>query len=638
MQKKNNHRPPVGRFAGPARATVRTALLLGAAFFAAAPQAQVPRLADLSLEQLTSIEVTSVGKRLQRVADVAGTVFIIRSEDIRRSGASSLTEALRLAPNLMVARADASQYAITARSGADLLANKMLVLIDGRTVYSPLFSGVFWEAHDVVLEDIERIEVLAGSGGTLYGSNAFNGVVNIITRSAGETQGLLTSLDAGNHERAAAVRYGGTTAGDIHWRAYAKRSLVDASRRAGGASAHDAANRSLAGFRVDQGAASGHYTVQGEVSEHQIDEPVLHRRYTNAHLLGRYSRDLGDGSRTQVQAFFDRSLRDRSGNIRDTMDTWDLELQHQSRPHPSHDLLWGAGWRQHSDQAFNYNPAVAALRPADRRLRLWNAFVQDEVKLGHDLKFTAGFKAERNSYTGLEFLPSVRLGWQIGPESLMWAAASRTVRTPSRVDREVFAPPLVGGPEFDSEVAKVYELGLRSQIAPGTSVSATVFHHDFERLRSLDLTPAGATFNNNYSGRLKGFMAWGDARLLPVLRLRASYYTHRTSYDARPGTAPLLGVASLGNDPRYRGMLSLAWDLGRSMELDLALRRVGALPSPAVPAYTAVDARFGWRPRPELELSVAVRNLTDRRHAEWGAPATRAEIGRNVQLKAVWRQ
>jgi iron complex outermembrane receptor protein len=638
MQKKKSDRPPVGPFARPVIAAARTALMLGAACFAAAAQAQASRLADLSLEQLTSIEVTSVGKRLQRVADVAGTVFIIRSEDIRRSGASSLTEALRLAPNLMVARADASQYAVTARSGADLLANKMLVLMDGRTVYSPLFSGVFWEAQEVVLEDIERIEVLAGSGGTLYGSNAFNGVINIITRSAGETQGLLTSVDAGNQERAAAVRYGGTSAGGIHWRAYAKRRLVDASRRAGGASAHDAAGHSLAGFRLDQGESSGQYTVQGEVSEHQIDEPVLHRRYTHAHLLARYSRELGDGSRTQVQAFFDRSLRDRLGNIRDTMDTWDVELQHQSRPRSGHDLLWGAGWRQHSDEAVNYNPAVAALRPADRRLQLWNAFAQDEVKLGEHVKFTAGFKAERNGYTGVEFLPSLRLGWQLAPESLAWAAASRTVRTPSRVDREVFSPPLVGGPDFISEVAKVYELGLRSQIAPGTSVSTTVFHHDFERLRSLDLTPAGATFNNNYSGRLNGFMAWGDARLSPTLRMRASYYTQRTSYEARPGTSPLLGAASLGNDPRYRGMLSVAWDLGHSMELDLSMRRTGALPSPAVPAYTAVDARFGWRPRPELELSVAVRNLSDRSHAEWGAPATRAEIGRSVQLKAVWRQ
>lgn len=596
-------------------------------------------LADLTLEQLSSIEVTSVGKRVQRLADVPGSVFIISQEDIRRSGAITLPEVLRLAPNLQVARADAHQYAITARGFNSVLANKMLVLVDGRTAYSPLFSGVFWEVQDLLVDDIERIEVLSGAGGTLYGSNAINGVINIISRNAAETTGTLLKGAWGSAERVAAARYGAGSPEGLNWRLYAKRVLTDHTELTSGAPVRDAGNRTVAGFRADSARGKDQLTVQGDIYQSRIDQSGGARELGGANLLARWSRDDGAGSRTQLQTYFDRAERDQPGVLNDTLDTWDIEFQRASRPRPGHELLWGAGYRWMSDQAENIAPAVLRLQPAHRKLHLWNLFAQDEVVLAPAWRFTVGLKAEHNSYTGLEWLPNLRLAWQPAPDQLAWVAASRAVRTPARVDREVFTPQLnLGGSSFDSEVAQVFEAGFRSQPATGLSYSLTLFHHDFERLRSLDLSPAGLAFGNSIHGHLNGFEGWGRWRVNDRWRLQAGYVHQKFSLAANAGAATVpAGIAQLGNDPRSRGQLGVAWDFAANMELDLRARYMGALPSPAVPSYTAVDVRWGWRVRPDLELSLAIRNLTDRRHPEWGNPANRAEIERSVLLKAIWR-
>ncbi len=599
-------------------------------------------LVDLSLEQLANIEVTSVSKRPQRLADVAATAYVISAEDIRRSGATSLPEALRLAPNLQVARADANQYAVTARGFNSVLANKMLVLIDGRTVYSPLFSGVFWEAQDVMLEDIERIEVLSGPGGTLYGSNAVQGVINIISRSSEETQGALVSAGSGNQDRVLAARYGGTTASGTRYRAWIKHTQRDNSELTNGTAVRDASKISHAGFRADHGEARNHLTIQGDVYESRIDQAPAARRVSGFNLLGRWSRELPSGSRAQLQAYFDRSERDQPGALRDTMDTWELEYQQLSQPLTGHELIWGGGVRLQHDRVNNTNPAVLSLIPADRKLNLFNVFAQDEIALRQDLKLTLGGKLERNDYTGLEFLPNARLAWQIAPGHLLWSAVSRTVRTPSRLDVEYFQPsfapvPIAGGAGFQSEVAKVYEIGYRGQPRPSISYSISMFHHDFDRLRSLDATPGVATFNNNFAGRLNGIATWGRWRVSDGVRLQASYVYQSGRFQAQAGTAPLFGVASLGNDPKVRASAGASFDLGANMELDLQARHIGALPNPAVPSYNALDVRLGWRVRPDLELSVTARNLGDPGHPEWGNPASRVEFGRSVFVKAVWR-
>lgn len=613
-------------------------LCLAGAWLAGAPALaqEAPSLADLSLEQLSSIEVTSVGKRVQRLADVAGSVYVINQEDIRRSGATSLPEVLRLAPNLQVARADAAQYAITARGFASVLANKILVLIDGRTVYSPLFSGVFWEVEDVVLEDIDRIEVLSGAGGTLYGSNAVNGVINVITRSAAETSGTLLKLQGGNQERVAAARVGAGTATGLPWRLYAKRYEHDATVLAAGGSTRDAMERSQAGFRADRALGADQLTLQGDLYDGQVDQPNGPRDFSGANLLGRWTRDHGPGRRTQLQAYFDRTERRQPGSVDDRLDTLDVELQQTSRPAGSHELLWGAGYRWQHDRVDNLAPAALRFAPAERRMRLWNLFAQDEFGVAAGVRLTLGVKAEHNTYTGLEWLPTARLAWQAAPGHLVWASASRAVRTPSRIDRDVVTPALaLGGADFDSEVAKVYELGYRAQPHASLSWSITAFHHDFERLRSVDVRPGGLAFGNSHRGHLDGVEAWGSWRFADPWRLQAGYAHQRLRLGAVPGSTVLPASANqLGNDPRNRARLSLGWEPAPQMELDLSVRYVGALPAPQLPAYTAVDLRWGWRLRRDLELSVTVRSLNDPRHPEW---ANRVEIPRSILAKAIWR-
>lgn len=596
-------------------------------------------LADLSLEQLSSIAVTSLGKRVQRLAEVAGSVFVISQEDIRRSGASTLPEVLRLAPNLQVARGDAAQYAITARGFNSVLANKMLVLVDGRTIYSPLFSGVFWEVQDVLLEDVERIEVLSGAGGTLYGSNAVNGVINIITRSAGESAGALLKAEAGSRQRTLAGRWGGGAADALPWRLYAKRHESDATRLENGASAGDALERTQVGFRADRTRDRDQFTLQGDLYRAEADQLPRARRMAGGNLLGRWTRDHGGGARTQLQAYLDRAERDQPGTVDDQLDTFDVELQESSRFGRSHELLWGAGYRWQHDSLVNLAPAALRFLPTERQLRLWNVFAQDEFSLAPALRLTLGLKAEHNSYTGLEWLPTARLAWQAVPGQLLWASASRTVRTPSRVDRDVVLPVLpLGGAGFESEVARVFEVGYRAQPRTAFSYALTLFHHDLDRLRSVELRPGGAAFGNGYHGHLNGIEAWTSWRFADGWRLQAGYVHQRLRIAERRGSTPTPGSrAQLGNDPRNHAQLGLGWDLGARMELDLQARYVGALPSPPVPAYTAIDLRWGWRVRPDLELSLAVRNLNDPWHVEWGAPGSRAEIPRSLLLRAVWR-
>lgn len=593
-------------------------------------------LADLSLEQLSGIEVTTVSKRVQRLADVAGSVYVISAEDIRRSGAVTLPEALRLAPNLQVARADANQYAISARGFNSVLANKMLVLIDGRTVYSQLFSGVFWEERDILLEDVERIEVLSGSGGTLYGTNAVNGVINILTRSADATRGTLVKLAAGNDDRVAGLRHGAEGPAGFNWRVYAKRNLLDANALASGAPLRDASRRTRVGFRADRTLERSLLTLQGVAYDNTIDQVPAARVVSGWNLLGRYTRDLGDAGQLQWQAYIDRTERDQPNAIRDHLDTVDIEFQHVWQATPAHQLFWGAGWRRQDDRVTNLVPATLALLPERTRRDLWYAVLQDEWALRPGLRLTFGLKAEHNDHTGLEWLPNLRAAWQVAPDQLLWAAASRAVRAPARVDREFFSPAVAGGPAFVSETARVFELGLRGQPRPALSYAVTLFHHRFDDLRSLDRTGSVNTVNNNYEARLTGVEAWGQWRASEALRLKAGYVHQRLRAGAKPGTAPLLGVSSLGNDPRDRVTLGLSWDVAPRLEFDANLRHMGALPEPRVPAYTALDLRWGWQVRPGLELSLTARNLTGS-HPEWGLAPNRVEFGRSVLLKAVWR-
>jgi iron complex outermembrane receptor protein len=628
------------------RAAVRCAVAISFAA-AAAPviASAVPEIKDLerlSLEELANVVVTSVSRRPERLADVAAPACVSTSEDIRRSGATSLPEALRLAPNLQVARADTNQYAITARGFNATSANKLLVMIDGRTVYSPLFSGVFWEAQHVMLEDVERIEVISGPGSTQWGANAVNGVINVITKRAMHTQGTLLTLGGGNREWTGAARHGGTVGADGHYRVYGMGFQRNNSRlESTGAPIMDGSETGQAGFRVGLGSGASTFTVQGDVYRQDIEQLAGGSRdLAGTNLLTRWTKAGGDGSHLHLQAYYDRTERTQPGTIREMLDTYDVELHYGFNASRAHRLLVGTGYRHQRDDLENLGTALAFI-PASRDLHRGYVFVQDEIALASNLALTLGLKLEHNNYTGWETLPSARLGWRLAPNQLLWTALTRAVRTPSRIDRELFAPAappflLVGSPTFESELVNVFEVGYRAQPRPVLSYSVSVFYNDYDRLRTVEPQPGGSlVLLNRMEGSARGVEAWGSYRVSQDWRLMAGGTYLRQELALEPGSGGT--IASAGNDPRHWWQLGSSYNFTPRHELDVRLRRVASLPSPVVPSYTAVDARLGWKISPAAELSLSFQNLLDSAHPEWGAPGTRSEIERAWFLKLALR-
>ena len=626
-----------------ARVCIATIAAL-AAFAANAQTGKPSDLADLSLEELANLEVTSVSRRAERLSDAPASIFVITGDDIRRSGATSIPEALRLAPNLEVARVDSRQYAISARGFNNTIANKLLVLIDGRTVYTPLFSGVFWDAQDTLLEDVDRIEVISGPGATLWGANAVNGVINVITRRAAETQGNLLVAGAGNLERGAAARQGGKLGVDGAFRVYGKISGRDHTSRADGTSAQDSWDSGQAGFRADWGTAAGAFTLQGDAYRGTIDSATAGDiRISGGNLLGRWSRQLAGGDRVQVQSYFDNTEREIPGTFEERLNIFDVEFQHALRAGSQHSVIWGGGYRRADDRVSN--TAIAFL-PADRNLRWGNLFVQDEFALhGDQLRLTLGTKAQSNPYTTTEFLPSARIAWKPDASRLVWSALSRAVRAPARLDRELFVPaqpplrplPIAGGPDFRSEISKVLELGYRAQPSRRASYSVTLFHSVHDHLRSVEPGPAGAlVIANEMEGKTDGIEAWGSLQAAESWRLSAGLLVLDQNLHLKPGSGDTMGVAAAGNDPKHQWNLRSSLDLPGRQEFDVMVRYVGPLPSPAVPGYTALDARYAWHFERGLELALIAQNLFDRSHPEFGAAATRSEIERGLFLKLRW--
>ncbi|MEJ7929949.1 TonB-dependent receptor [Ramlibacter sp. AN1015] len=598
------------------------------------------QLADLSLEQLAEVRVTSVSGRAERLQEAPASVYVITATDIRRSAATSLPEVLRLAPNLQVAQVNAGIWAISARGGNTAIANKLLVLLDGRTLYSTLFAGVIWDMHDVVLEDIERIEVVSGPGGTLWGANAVNGVINIVTRSAAQTHGALVSVLRSHSGGREALRWGGTV-GPAHVRVWGLATDNGATTRLDGTDREDARSRRQVGFRADWTGTSGHLTLIGDLAragdgEATRDAPNHH----NGSLLARWAGRLGDGSAYSLQGYTALAERDERIALNNRSRVHDLEFRHEPRLATGGKLLWGFGARQADD--INTPTQLVALEPADRTLRWAHLFVQHQRALSARLTLTAGVKAERNSYTGLEWLPNLRLAWRHEPDQTSWAAVSRAVRAPSRIDRDLRlpgSPPyfIAGGPNFRSEVATVLEVGHHGRVRDGLTWSATLFHQRYDGLRAGIPGQLPATVENLVDGYVQGVEAWSRWQMTRDWRLEAGGLVQRKRlrHPLEPGRTVF---PDLGNDPRSQWTLRSRHDLPRRVELDLALRRVGSLPAPAVPAYTALDLRLARQVSPTLRLALLGQNLLDARHVEFPLDATESpsQIGRRLAFQIVW--
>lgn len=616
---------------------------------ARAARAETPDGVDLtrlSLEDLGNIQITSVSKRPEPLNKAASAIYVITHDEIERSGARTLAEALRLAPNLDVAQTSSNRYEISARGlngnpATQSFSNKLLVLIDGRTVYTPIFAGVYWDVQDVLLEDVDRIEVISGPGATLWGANAVNGVINIITRKAAETQGAFVEAAYGNRQSGLDLRFGGHLADTAAFRVYAKLKRESDSPSSGGDPTGDHAAMSQAGFRLDwTPTQADDLTLQGDAyGGYDGQQNAAHENLDGENVLGRWTRSWSTGS-LQIQGYFDRAARGPEVNgVGLTVDTADLDIQNTLDLGSRNAFVWGGGYR--SSHYTIYNTDTLLFLPPKRSLNLGDVFAQDTLTLSPRLHLTAGVKVEDDPYLKPVVLPNVRLAWTPTDAATVWAAVSKSVRSPTPLDRDVVEkvggiPFLIAGPNFRSEKVLAFELGARLRPTARASLSISTFHNDYSDLRTVELYPHGflpLEWGNLMAGHTYGVEAWGDYRLTDWWRLSASATYLQKAFHFLPGSSKLTGVAQVGDDPKYQALLKSSINLSRSLRLDGTLRFVGALPDPALPAYTELSARLAWSMGKHLELSLVGENLLHASHVEYTQGAA---IGRGVLADLRW--
>lgn len=594
------------------------AALLSSAVCAAAEPSEPANLYSLSIEELADVEVRSASKRDERLASVPASLHVITSDQILSSTATSLPEVLRLAPNLQVQQVNAYQYAITSRGFNGLeTANKLLVLIDGRTIYTPLQSQVFWALHSPMLEDIRQIEVISGPGGTLYGPNAVNGVVSITSRSAQETIGTVLRATGGPLERTLAARHGLAFNDGDAIRLYANYFDRENRQTGVGPDVNDAFRGWQAGFRGDFAAGADQITLQGDLFSNDV---ALTPDDGNAggNLLGRWSRVLSPEAGIQVQTYYDRFQR-HSLRTRDSVETFDVEAQ-ANLAWAAHDLVAGGGIRTTRDEFIN-NLNAFQLDPRSRRLWIYNLFVQDRFQVRSDLFLTAGVKIERSTFTGWNLLPNLRLAWQPNDHALLWAAVSRAVRTPSRIDRElVNLPLLAAASNFRTEKLVAFEAGYRGQLSRQASLSVSTFFNLYDDIRTTELSPGGRLpirLANGLSGHSYGVEAWGSFDITPDWRVNIGGSTLWKHFSVAAGRVDLAQRAALGDDPTYQLMANTRIRPTERLDITAGLRVVDGLDTtPAIPRYVQANLRLGYHLTTGLELYVAGENILDASHLE----------------------
>ena len=645
----------------------------------AADETVDPRLGDLTLEQLMNVEITSVSKKAEPLLSAASAIYVITGEDIRRSGVTSIPEALRMAPGIDVARINSHRWAISARGFNGEFANKLLVLMDGRTVYDPAFSGVYWDVQDTLLEDVDRIEVIRGPGATLWGANAVNGVINIITKRPADTQGLLVTAGGGTQEIGfGAVRYGGTLGPHIEYRLYAKYFDRGDQARALGIPASDGWDVGRGGFRFEwEPAPASTVALQGGWYRGGEDEPVVERQLTppfeafevtRAHvdgrnLLARWHYVLGERSEATLQAYYDHTARSDEQIGEDT-DTIDVSLEHHLGL-GRHDVAWGLGSRWVSD-AFD-DSFQLGVDPAARRYTTVSAFVQDHVALVADrLRLTVGTKLEHNDFSGFEVQPSASLVWTPHPRHAAWFSVARAVRTPSRVDREVRAlssafptedglPGLAvveGNRDFKSEKLLAYELGYRVRPWDPVFVDIAGFYNVYDDLSTVEPSvprvvadpiphlEVPVRFDNKAHGHTYGLETALNWQATPWWRLMlaSTFLSQHLERDSSSADASV--KVAEGANPEHQFNVRSYLSLPANLEFDTALYYVDHLPSQAAPSHVRLDVRLGWHPIDALELSLALQDLLDDHHLEFANTSGLArptEVERSIYGKITLR-
>lgn len=621
---------------------------LGSALTAgAAAQAGLPEdLTELSLEALLDIEVTSVSKQAEALADAAAAVYVLTGDEIRRSGAQTLPEALRLVPGLHVARVDGQRWAISARGYNGDVADKLEVLIDGRSIYSPLFSGVFWDAQDVFMPDLERIEVIRGPAATLWGSNAVNGVINIVTKAAADTQGLLTYAGGGDELQSfAGVRYGDQIGEHGAWRAHLRHWERDAIRTTDAERAHDGMQMTHVGLRADWAPADhSQLTViaNGYQNGLQNFDPALNpngddNKQSGANLLARWSRLLDDGARLSLQLFWDHTERTQHGTFGEVRDTWDLQFQHARDWGARHRIVWGAGYRLSRDA--QDNPPLIVFTPAERTVRSANIFVSDEIALRPDTDLILNARLEHNDFSDADIQPSIRLRHALNPRTTLWSKVSRALRLPNRLDADVLIPlPEVGARgnrDFQPEESWSYELGMRHVLRDNLIVDIATHFTAYDELRGVE--PASAPdiplIVNNYTAEASGVEITSQWQASPTLKLHLAYAYLNLDLEPQADTADVQTEAAENQAPRHQAWLRWDWDPSPRWQVGGQLRHVSALADFELPGYTELDLQIGWQWQPNWQLALTGQSLLNPSHREWGLASA---VERSVFLTFTW--
>ncbi|MBI3777245.1 MAG: TonB-dependent receptor [Gammaproteobacteria bacterium] len=602
----------------------------------------------LSLEQLMEIDVYSVSRRLEPYQTAPSAIYVLTAEEIRRSRVTSIPEALRLVPGVQVARIDSNKWAVSIRGFNSRTSNKLLVVIDGHSIYDPLFSGVLWESRDVLIEDIDRIEVVRGPGGTLWGANAVNGVINIVTKRAHDTQGGLAIVRAGTEERAmGGFRYGWQPAKDQDARVYVKAYERDTGYVPSG-SAHDGISSGQTGFRWDwtpntrdELRISGDYfdVTAEERNTLLATQNVAHQ---GSNLSTRWKRSLADAGTLRAVLNYDHFQLNHV-QLGEKRDTYEFEVQHGFIPAPHHQFTWGVDYRLSRDDL--RNGPILHLDPSRRNAATAGVFVQDTLGLFDELwHLTAGTKFERNDYSGTEWQPGLRVSWTPDTRRTAWASAARAVRVPSRLETDLVLNNVPVGKGFDSERLNAYELGYRQQLNASLWYDVSLFHNSYRSLLSKEqfsTNPLDFAIENQLRGYTRGMELAARWKPSADSALDVSYSFLQMSLHAAAGSFDTTSVPSLeGASPRHQLVLRGAFDLQDYMQFDGTLRFVDKLAGPApfdVPAYTELNLGLTWLAQPGLDISLVGQNLLHDHHAEQSiASLAVTEAERGVYLKSSW--
>ncbi len=656
------------------RALIGITLALALPANAAAQPAAGGSLRDLSLEQLGSLEVTTVSKQPSEVWRSAAAIVVMTADDIRRTGATTLPEVLRSVPGLQVSRLDSGHWAVGIRGLTSGFSKSLLVLIDGRSVYTPLFGGVFWQTQDTLLEDIDRIEVIRGPGGTVWGANAVNGVINVITKHSRDTVGGLATVGGGSvdHGRAA-VRYGGSRGDGLHYRIYGTGFTRGALALAGDGRFDDW-RIAQTGGRLDTSWRGGEVTVQGDLYRGETGDRVALGSYAppsrlvlqgsdqvwGGNVVARWQRQAADGRGLRLQAYYDRTERE-AVHFAETRHALDIDLMYHRPLGTRHQVSWGAGARRSPTRFTERYPTLTLDRPT-RAYWLASTYAQDEAALVRDrLWLTVGSKFEYNNNSGMEVQPSARLLWRPDATQSLWVAASRAVRTPSSIDTDLrltgFAQSnpdifvqVAGTPDFDAETLVGFEAGYRRLIGAHLYLDVTAYHNTYDDLAgfgglalSVQSAPvphilATVPYANVIRGTTSGFEIAPDWRPADWVQIKGAYALLATDFETKPGYDDPGGVTTYeGSSPRHQGSVRVALALPSAVGVDLTHRFATGLMSGRVPAYHTADARVAWALSPQLSLAVAGANLLQRHHVEFyrdDGPAIR--VPRSAFVSLTW--